>query len=217
VRAVSFSDDGKRVATASSDNTARVWDAETGEGLATLNHDDDVWAVSFSDDGKRVATASSDNTAQVWDAETGEGLATLNHDAAVWAVSFSDDGKRVATASLDNTARVHWLWSRDLADQVCQRLSRNLTVVEWTNYIQTDLMDYSLTCPNLPVHLTVIEKAREYAEAGNVDKAITLFRRVLKITKDANQEIDLNPATEDVMEQDPKAVAKAIADAAPDN
>ncbi|WP_346294308.1 AAA family ATPase [Sphaerothrix gracilis] len=206
VSAVSFSDDGQRVATASWDHTARVWDAQTGEPLFTLNHNDSVLAVSFSDDGQRVATASRDKTARVWDAQTGEPLFTLNHDDWVLAVSFSDDGQRVATASRDKTLRVHWLWSRDLAEQVCLRLIRNLTAAEWTNYVQTDLTNYSLTCPQLPVHSTVIEAAKQSAETGKVQEATALFRRILKLARDAGQTVDIDPSTKS-FEQDPKAVA----------
>ena len=73
-----FSPDGKRVVTASDDNTARVWDAETGREIATLEgHDGSVLTAAFSPDGKRVVTASYDNTARVWDAETGREIAAL--------------------------------------------------------------------------------------------------------------------------------------------
>ena len=205
VTAVSFSPDGTRVATASWDQTARVWNAQTGEPLATLNHDGGVTAVSFSANGMRVATAS-DQTARVWDVQTGEPLATLNHDDTVTAVSFSADSTRVATASWDQTARIHWLWSRDLAEQVCLRLSRNLTAAEWTNYVQTDLINYSLTCPQLPVHPSVIEEAQQYAETGNVQESTALFRRVLKLARDAGQTVDIDPSTE-ILENDQKAVA----------
>ncbi len=64
--AVAFSPDGQRVATASEDNTARVWEAATGREVARMAHDDIVTAVAFSPDGQRLATASVDNTARVW-------------------------------------------------------------------------------------------------------------------------------------------------------
>ena len=68
VCSAAFSPDGKRVVTASEDNTARVWDAETGAELAALKgHADVVNSAAFSPDGKRVVTASSDNTARIWD------------------------------------------------------------------------------------------------------------------------------------------------------
>jgi hypothetical protein len=66
---VAFSPDGARLATASWDKTARLWDARTGEELLVLKgHTDEVHAVCFSPDGTRLATASADNTARLWDA-----------------------------------------------------------------------------------------------------------------------------------------------------
>ena len=108
VSAVAFSPDGKRVLTGSDDNTARLWDAATGNPVATLaGHKARVSAVAFSPDGKRVLTGSSDNTARLWDAATGNAVATLaGHTGSVSAVAFSPDGKRVLTGSGDTTARL---------------------------------------------------------------------------------------------------------------
>ena len=58
VTAVSFSPDGQRLATASQDKTARLWDVSSGKELQRLSHDGFVTAVSFSPDGQRLATAS---------------------------------------------------------------------------------------------------------------------------------------------------------------
>jgi len=105
---VAWSPGGKRLATGSHDNTAKVWDAETGMELLTLSgHTGSVSSVAWSLDGKRLATGSWDNTAKVWDAETGMELLTLSgHTGSVSSVAWSLDGKRLATGSWDNTARV---------------------------------------------------------------------------------------------------------------
>ena len=59
VTSAAFSGDGKRVVTASGDNTARIWDAESGKEIAVLKgHTGSVWSAAFSGDGKRVVTAS---------------------------------------------------------------------------------------------------------------------------------------------------------------
>ena len=78
VRSAAFSGDGKRVVTASSDKTARIWDAESGKEIAVLKgHTGLVRSAAFSADGKRVVTASDDNTARIWDAESGKEIAVL--------------------------------------------------------------------------------------------------------------------------------------------
>jgi WD40 repeat protein len=105
---VAFSPHSDRVVTASTDNTARVWDAENGQPLTRpLQHDGAVTDAAFSPDGDRVVTASADSTAQVWDATTGRRLAPpLRHPDDVMSAAFSGNGEQVVTTSLDRTTRV---------------------------------------------------------------------------------------------------------------
>jgi WD40 repeat protein len=108
VRGVAFSPDGRLLATASIDRTARLWDPATGECVRTLTgHAEAVHGVAFSPDGRLLATASDDRTAKIWDPVTGECVRTLTgHAAGLRGVAFSPDGRLLATASIDKTARL---------------------------------------------------------------------------------------------------------------
>ena len=71
VNSVAFSPDGKRIASGSSDNTIRVWDAETGAVVSGPfeGHSSSINSVAFSPDGKRVASDSDHRTIRMWAAD----------------------------------------------------------------------------------------------------------------------------------------------------
>lgn len=111
VRSLEFSPDGKRVITASDDQTARIWDVETGSELHRLHHDSigpyGVSAASFSPNGKRVVTISDDNTARIWDVETGAELHSLEHPTRVEEATFNaDDSVMTIYTGDDNISQV---------------------------------------------------------------------------------------------------------------
>jgi WD40 repeat protein/TPR repeat protein len=104
VNAAIFSPDGKRVLTASTDGTARIWDAATGEELKTLSgHKDAVTSAVFRPDGRFVVTASRDESLRVWDAEDGTIVQVIgDHERPVRTLEFSPDGERLLSASADS-------------------------------------------------------------------------------------------------------------------
>ena len=69
---VSFSPDGKIIASASYDNSIRLWNVDSGICIKELKgHEDYVLSVCFNSDGTSLLTASQDQTIRVWDIKTG--------------------------------------------------------------------------------------------------------------------------------------------------
>ncbi|THH17319.1 hypothetical protein EW146_g3463 [Bondarzewia mesenterica] len=110
VRSVAYSPDGKRIASGSSDETIRIWDAETGVqvGVPLVGHTDPVRSVAYSPDGKHIASGSDDRTIRIWDAKTGVqmGDPLVGHTDDVDSIAYSPDGKCIASCSSDKTIRI---------------------------------------------------------------------------------------------------------------
>ncbi|OHW96508.1 katanin p80 [Colletotrichum incanum] len=89
VNSVAFSHDSTLVASASRDNTVRIWHADTGECTQELKgHSDWVNSVAFSHDSTLVASASRDNTVRIWYADTGECTQAVNIGGVTQTLSF---------------------------------------------------------------------------------------------------------------------------------
>jgi WD40 repeat protein len=108
VYSVSFSPNGHYIATASGDETARLWDLSGNLLMEFKGHQGAVFSVSVSPDEQYIATASDDGTARRWDLQ-GNVLGELKgHQGAVNSISLSPNGHYIATASDDQTV---FIWS----------------------------------------------------------------------------------------------------------
>jgi Flp pilus assembly protein TadD len=87
------------LAIAGVDGKARIWDANRGKLLLTIEHGRNwIWQVVFSTDGNRLATASVDGTARIWDSEGCSLAETLTHGGDIEWIAFSADGRFLLTA-----------------------------------------------------------------------------------------------------------------------
>jgi WD40 repeat protein len=122
VVALTFSPDGRLLATAGDNKTVKLWTtsrqpstggpSETGQfsptatqgrpsgwrEVATLKgHTDRVHAVAFSPDGKLLASGSRDHTVKLWELTSRRAIATLHGYTGGWSsLAYSPDGKTLA-------------------------------------------------------------------------------------------------------------------------
>ncbi|GAA4263753.1 hypothetical protein GCM10022255_111160 [Dactylosporangium darangshiense] len=99
VYALDFDQDGGRIATASSDNSARVWQLPAGRVIHHLAHPRIVQDVAFHPSGALLATACEDGIVRVWDMTTGTEVRRFTTDVALYAVAFDPLGARLAAGS----------------------------------------------------------------------------------------------------------------------
>ena len=108
VRFASFSPDGKTIASASSDYSIRIWNANSGEAITVLKgHNFTVQSVCFSTDGKQLVSASWDDTIRIWDIKTRKTIKTIQgHTNRITYSNFSPDGRYIISASRDGSIRI---------------------------------------------------------------------------------------------------------------
>lgn len=102
IKALAFSADGSKLASASMDATVRVWDVASGTAKQTLtNLPDEARGVALLPDGKTVITGSgsfrSGGVVKSWDADSGQMKTVLRTQKNfVSTLAMSPDGKLLA-------------------------------------------------------------------------------------------------------------------------
>ncbi|WJW70306.1 AAA-like domain-containing protein (plasmid) [Candidatus Chlorohelix allophototropha] len=104
---LAFSPGNKYLASASRDQTARIWEVDSGKEVAVLQgHSGAVLALDYSPDGRYLITASADKTLRLWDSSNWQEIRVMQgHTAEIRSVAFSPDGQTVISGSADGTAR----------------------------------------------------------------------------------------------------------------
>ncbi len=98
---LTFSPDGKTIASGGGDGTIRFWDAHTGDAKRIFSgHSQEVRSIAFNPNGDYIASGDASGIIRLWDADTRHPIRTLNEPKdrqieSVYSIVFSPNGKNV--------------------------------------------------------------------------------------------------------------------------
>ncbi|MGL5132358.1 MAG: WD40 repeat domain-containing protein, partial [Planktothrix sp.] len=105
VNNVSFSADQTMIASASDDQTVKVWNLD-GKEIHTIVHPSAVWSVVFSPNNQLIATASNDHKIRIWGIDGTLKQTLEGHTKQINDLSFSADSQVLVSASNDQTIKL---------------------------------------------------------------------------------------------------------------
>jgi WD40 repeat protein len=117
VFSLAFNTAGDKLASASFDQSVRLWDVKTHAAIREYHpHSDFVYAVAFSPDGKQLVSASKDRTVALFDVETGKSIFTFSGvENDIMAVAFHPDGKSVISSGFESG--IYW-WNTQTGERI---------------------------------------------------------------------------------------------------
>jgi WD40 repeat protein len=129
---LTWSSDGRTIATGGDPGVIKLWDAPSGREIATLAEGPEEWLLSaaFTPDGAGVFTGSNRGSVKCWDCRTGAAKSGFTVDGPIMCLALSPDGKRVACADDRGAAlyevqdgRLIYDWRGSLPEASCLTFS----------------------------------------------------------------------------------------------
>jgi COMPASS component SWD3 len=115
VVALKYTDDGRRLATASADKTANIYDTSSGKLLMKLEKEHTLGLndIAWMDDGRYLATASDDKSIKIWDVEMGKAVTTLHGNKSfIYCLAVHPENQMLLSGGHDGSIRLFHAPSR---------------------------------------------------------------------------------------------------------
>ncbi len=164
VRCLSFSPDGRFLASGCDDHVLRLWDCTTGALVASLaGHTDKIRAVAFSIDGSYLFSTSNDASVRRWNVRDGKLTDTEFTATNPLCCGVSADGEKLVYGTQGGVLCIRSL--RDAADRldlpVSSQWLRSLAISNDSRTIATGSQDGSIRLWNLQTGLLITDLAKE--------------------------------------------------------
>lgn len=143
ITSVAYDRNGKWILTGDSRGNVSV--INTKNYIITENlegHISKINDIDFSPSDSLMATSSLDGTVRLWDFTdlNNQPIVLADHESWVLSIEFSPDGEKLVTSS-DKPERL-FVWStkvKFLADDIKEKITRNMTEDEWNTYVAEDV------------------------------------------------------------------------------
>lgn len=153
---ITFSNDGRWLATGSSEGIVVLWKVEnetftqSGKGLQLTGLPQ---SLAFSPDGTWLAGGGSAGFAYLWDVATTQEMTRIRHSESVTSVSFSLDSSQLITVSrkivqIWNVSALSFANMEELIPFTCEHIITNISRDTWQTLFGKD--EYKPICPDLP-------------------------------------------------------------------
>lgn len=148
INCMDLSSDGKLLAIGRERGDVILWNVmnRTIERVIS-SHQSAITDIDFSPNNELLLTTSRDKTGRIWDLKDSRKLPIVldDHDDWVYAGAFDPTGQLVITGSGDQYIRTWPVNPSDIAAKICEKLSRDMTMQEWYEFVGKDI-PYQTTC-----------------------------------------------------------------------
>jgi WD40 repeat protein len=133
-----------------SKGTVKILELDTKKTKELTGHKAGITDLEFSPDGKLLASAGLDRKIQMWVVDFAEDLPIEmdNNNGNVWHIAFAKGSNFLIASCNNGEIRVWPTDTRMLAEQVCPKLTRNMTKEEWRIYVGNKI-GYESTCKSI--------------------------------------------------------------------
>jgi WD40 repeat protein len=185
-----FSPDSKSIVSVGSDGTLILSRLSDRKQLAHLSGGL-MTDLAFSPDGRTLASGKFDGSIVLWDMQTSRQIGALRQPGALGpaSVAFNPKDSGLLASATGSTVTLWNIESANWKTQACHIANRNLSFPEWQQYGEGS---YLKTCPEVPVHPSVLQHAGDLARQGDEAAARTLFQRA----KDLDHLLHFDPSHE---------------------